>query len=234
MNGPAASVPDAERAVDAMAAYYVQRAAVYERVYHRPWRQAELRAMEAALPARFEGREVLEVACGTGWWTPHGAQRAKRWLATDLNPETMAVARAKALPAGVEFAAVDAYALDTLAPQAFDAAFAGCWWSHVPLARLPGWLALLHRRLRPGARVLFIDNRYVEGDSTPVHRWDADGNGYQWRQLDDGSRHEVLKNFPTPGQARAALGAGIAGFEWVEHPHYWQLAYTLAEPPAER
>jgi hypothetical protein len=37
------------------------------------------------------------VACGTGWWTPHGARDAAQWWATDLNPETMAVARAKAL-----------------------------------------------------------------------------------------------------------------------------------------
>ncbi len=234
MSAPAARAQDAERAVDAMAAYYAQRAAIYERVYHRPWRQAGLRAMEAALPALFEGREVLEVACGTGWWTPHGALRAKRWLATDLNPETMAVARAKPLPAGVAFATADAYALDALAPRTFDAAFAGCWWSHVPLARLPGWLAMLHRRLRPGARVVFIDNRCIEGDSTPVHRVDADGNGYQWRQLDDGSRHEVLKNFPTPQQARAMLGMGVSGFEWTDHPHYWQLAYTVDDPLAER
>jgi ubiquinone/menaquinone biosynthesis C-methylase UbiE len=94
-----------------MQAYYARRAAYYERVYFKPERQTDLRAMEAWLPPLFAGRRVLEVACGTGWWTPHGARDARHWLATDINPETMAVARAKALPACVELATADAYTL---------------------------------------------------------------------------------------------------------------------------
>ncbi|MBK6469900.1 MAG: class I SAM-dependent methyltransferase [Betaproteobacteria bacterium] len=211
-----------------MAAYYVQRAAYYERVYFKPERQVDLRAMEAALPVEFAGRDVLEIACGTGWWTPHAARDATSWLATDLNPETMALARAKALPAGVRFATVDAYRLD--APEAkgpFTAAFAGCWWSHVPLQRLPGWLALLHARLAPGARVVFLDNSYVQTSSTPISRTDAAGNTYQQRTLDDGSEHEVLKNFPTHEQAAAMLGPRAHDLRWQEYTHYWQLSYAL-------
>ena len=214
--------------VEGMAAYYVQRAAYYERVYFKPERQVDLRAMEAALPVEFAGRDVLEIACGTGWWTPHAARDATSWLATDLNPETMALARAKALPAGVRFATVDAYRLD--APEAkgpFTAAFAGCWWSHVPLQRLPGWLALLHARLAPGARVVFLDNSYVQTSSTPISRTDAAGNTYQQRTLDDGSEHEVLKNFPTREQAAAMLGPRAHDLRWQEYTHYWQLSYAL-------
>jgi len=44
---------------------------------------------------------------------------------------------------------------------------------------------------------VFFDNRYVEGSSTPISRRDAQGNTYQARKLDNGSAHEVLKNFPT-------------------------------------
>lgn len=207
--------------------YYAKRAAYYERVYHKPERQAELRAMEAALPALFEGRRVLEIACGTGWWTPHGAARAQRWLATDLNPETMAVAQAKAMPACVEFRGVDAYTLQELGDERFDAAFAGFWWSHVPLARLPAWLATLHSRLEPGARVVMLDNRYVPGNSTAISRTDDDGNTYQQRPLDDGTTQEVLKNFPSADQARAMLGAGAQDLHWTEHPHYWLLDYRF-------
>jgi len=214
--------------VDGMVAYYAQRAVYYERVYHRPARQANLRALEATLAAAFAGRHGLEIACGTGWWTPHAAARAASWLATDLNPETMAVARSKALPASVRFLELDAYAMDALGEARFDAAFAGCWWSHVPLALLPGWLAALHARLVPGARVVMLDNRYVEGDSTPIARRDADGNGYQQRTLDDGSAHEVLKNFPRAEAAIAALGPRARDAVWDEGSHYWTLSYTLA------
>jgi demethylmenaquinone methyltransferase/2-methoxy-6-polyprenyl-1,4-benzoquinol methylase len=216
-----------------MAAYYAQRATYYERVYFKPERQADLRAMEAALAepvdGPFAGRRVLEIACGTGWWTPHGAARAAHWRATDLNPETLAVAQAKpALPSCVQFQTVDAYTLAELGDERFDAAFAGCWWSHVPLARLGAWLDTLHARLLPGAVVVLLDNRYVPGSSTPLSRTDADGNTYQQRTLDDGSTHEVLKNFPAPAQAIAALGPRARDAQWLDWTHYWALRYTLA------
>ena len=211
-----------------LARYYAQRAESYERIYQKPERQAELRALEAWLPGCFAGRHVLEIACGTGWWTPHGARDAAAWLATDLNPETLAIARAKALPACVQVSQLDAWRLDTLGTQRFDAAFAGFWWSHVERARLPGWLDQLHARLQPGARVVFLDNRYVPGSSTPIARTDAAGDSWQRRTLDDGSVHEVLKNFPTRDEALAALGGHVRAAEWIEHPHYWVLSYTLA------
>ncbi len=211
-----------------LARYYAQRAESYERIYQKPERQVELRALEAWLPSVFAGRRVLEIACGTGWWTPHGARDAAAWRATDLNPETLAIARTKALPACVQVTALDAWRLDTLGALRFDAAFAGFWWSHVERARLPGWIGQLHAQLEPGARVVFIDNRYVAGSSTPIARTDAAGDSWQRRTLDDGSVHEVLKNFPTRDEALAALGGQVRDAEWIEHPHYWVLSYTLA------
>ena len=214
--------------VEDMREYYARRAEYYERVYFKPERQTDLRAMEAWLPSMFKGRRVLEVACGTGWWTVHGARDSAAWSATDLNPETMALARAKAMPACVQFATVDAYTLAELGPQTFDAAFTGCWWSHVPLARLPGWLALLHSRLEPGAPVVILDNSFVQTSSTPLTRRDAEGNTYQNRTLDDGSVHEVLKNFPKPHDAFAMLGPRAREPKWINHEHYWILTYQLA------
>ena len=211
-----------------MRVYYAQRAAYYERVYFKPERQVDLRAMEAWLPTVFAGRHVLEIACGTGWWTLHGARDALHWLATDLNPETVALARAKPMPAAVRFATVDAYTMAVLGNAQFDAAFTGCWWSHVPLARLPGWLATLHARLVPGARVVMLDNAYVQASSTPISRRDEAGNTYQNRPLDDGSVHEVLKNFPTREEAVAMLGPRAHDAKWIEYEHYWVLSYLLS------
>ena len=208
--------------------YYRRRATYYERVYQKPERQTDLRAIEAWLPEVFKGRRVLEVACGTGWWTPFGAVDALSWLATDLSPETMEVARVKAMPAQVRFETVDAYSLAELGARSFDGAFAACWWSHVPLTRLAGWLATLHARLEPGARVVMLDNRFVPTSSTPLSRRDGDGNTYQRRTLDDGTVHEVLKNFPTREQAVALLGARARDPQWTAYQHYWVLSYLLA------
>jgi SAM-dependent methyltransferase len=210
-----------------MQRYYAQRAQEYERIYAKPERQADLAAIKAWLPAQFEHRRVLEIACGTGYWTPHAAARSQAWLATDVNEEVLALARTKSVPhERVRFEVADAYALGP--GREFDGAFAGFWWSHVPLQRAGDWLAGLHRCLVPGARVVLLDNRYVEGSSTPISRRDEHGNTYQLRRLDDGSTHEVLKNFPEHAWLRFFLGARISGFEWTEWDHFWACSYRVA------
>jgi SAM-dependent methyltransferase len=224
--------PAADLATDAaLRRYYADRAASYEAIYAKPERQADLRATEAWLPTNFAGRRVLEIACGTGWWTPHGARDAAHWLATDANEETLAIARTKALPPGrVDFRVLDAYALDDLGGERFDAAFAGFWWSHVPLGRLPSWLAALHAHLEPGAVVVIMDNRYVPGSSTPIARRDAEGNTWQARPSPGGGTREVLKNFPEEGEARAAVeasGPRPRDLRWHAWPFFWALSYRL-------
>ncbi len=218
-----------------LGAYYARRSESYERIYAKPERKVDLRTLEALLPDCFSRRRVLEIACGTGWWTPHGARDAADWLATDLNPETMAIARHKALPSCVRFQVLDALTLQALEVACFDGAFAGHWWSHLSLAQLPPWLALLHGRMAPGARVVMLDNAYVEGSSTPITRVDGQGNGYQLRSLDDGSQHEVLKNFPSEAQALQLLqqaarigGRQVRQAHWHAVGHYWLLDYVLA------
>lgn len=211
-----------------MRAYYAQRALSYERIYAKPERQADLRRLEALLPALFDGRRVLEVACGTGYWIPFGASRCASWHATDLNDETLQIARSKALPAQVSFQRCDAYTLAGLGRSDFDGAFAGFWWSHVAHRRLRAWLATLHARLEPGARVVLLDNRFVAGSSTPISRRDDEGNSYQQRTLDDGSTHEVLKNFPGRDEALAAVTPAARDAHWTELDHYWLLDYALA------
>ncbi len=209
-------------------AYYAARAAEYERIYAKPERQADLARLHALVPAHFAGRRVLEIACGTGYWTSLVAPVAAAVTATDATAEVLEIARTKPLPAGrVEFRLADAYALDAV-PGRFDAAFAGFWWSHVPRQDLRRFLAGLHRRLEPGARVVLLDNRYVEGSSTPLARTDGDGNTYQRRRLEDGTEHEVLKNFPPAPEVRREIAAAGGGrVELLELPYYWVASYEV-------
>jgi demethylmenaquinone methyltransferase/2-methoxy-6-polyprenyl-1,4-benzoquinol methylase len=207
-----------------MERYYAQRAAEYEKIYAKPERQADLARMRSDIPALFEGARVLEIACGTGYWTPLIAARAESVVALDYNEETIAIARTKAYPrANVRFVQGDAYALPERTEN-FSAAYAGFWWSHVPLSRLHAFLRGLHDRLEPGAVVAFMDNRYVEGSSTPLSRRDNEGNTYQTRRLADGSTHEVLKNFPTPQELREHLGAET---QITEYEYYWVASYRI-------
>jgi SAM-dependent methyltransferase len=211
--------------MDHLAEYYAKRASEYERIYARPERQRDLAALKERVRKMLAGRRVLELACGTGYWTEVFAPVAKEVVALDVNKEVLDIARAKSYPAGrVEFVQADCYAPPDFGRR-HDALFAGFWWSHVPLQRLDAFLAAAVAAAAPRALVAFIDNRYVEGSSSPVERRDAEGNGYQWRTLDDGSRHEVLKNFPAESElikrtVKHGWGANVELYE-----HYWLLSY---------
>ncbi|HUN67743.1 MAG TPA: class I SAM-dependent methyltransferase [Burkholderiales bacterium] len=211
--------------MDKLAEYYARRAAEYERVYAKPERQADLAALRERIGSLFAGRKVLELACGTGYWTEVIAGRAGEVLALDVNKEVLEIAKTKGIPEEkVNFSVASAYDIPDF-DRTHDALFAGFWWSHVPLQQLDAFLDAAVRAVAPGALIAFLDNRYVEGSSTAIARRDAEGNSYQRRTLDDGSTHEVLKNFPAESDlirraARCGWGAHVDLFA-----HYWLLTF---------
>ncbi len=201
--------------------YYAQRAAEYERIYAKPERQVDLAGLRLRLSELCAGRAVYEVACGTGYWTQVIASQAASVFATDRNEAVLALARAKSWPPGrVTWAIADAFALPP-PPNACDAGLAAFWWSHVRNEELDAFASGFFARLGSGARFIFLDNRYVEGSSTPVARIDAGGNAYQRRRLDDGSEHDVLKNFPTEADVARQLAPYVRRVRWETCTHYW-------------
>lgn len=204
-------------------AYYARRAREYERIYDKSSRQDELAWLRGRLPALFAGRRVLEVACGTGYWTQHIARRARHVTACDINEPVLEVAREKGLaPRRVRFVKADAFAPGAVS-QGCDAAFAGFWWSHVARESIARWLSALAAALPSGALVAVLDNRFVPGDSTPLSRRDRLGNTYQFRKLLSGEEAEILKNFPTAAELSDGLRP-FAAEAWLEETdHFWLL-----------
>ena len=214
---------DAPELVD----YYRRRAKEYEQIYEKPERQADLSVLKELVSRELAGHQLLEIACGTGYWTQVCAPHAQSVLAVDLAEETLEIARAKEYPFGkVRFGIADAYRLEDV-PGTFTAGLACFWWSHIPRARRRGFLDGWHRRLGPGAKVLLLDNRYVEGSSTPLSRTDAAGDSYQLRRLADGSAHEVLKNFPDSRELLESVQGLAREVRITELPYYWCLSYQL-------
>lgn len=210
----------------ALAEYYARRALEYEAIYQKPERQPDLAVLRQRIPALLAGTDVLEVACGTGYWTAYIAPRVRSVRATDFNEAVLAVARAKGWPDHVAFQQADAFSLEAIAGR-FTAGFGGFWWSHVEKSRLSAFLDQFHAVLGAGARVVFVDNRYVEGSSTPMARQDAEGNTYQHRRLQDGSAHEVLKNFPEREEVFAVLEHRATEVIYEALDYYWLVGYRV-------
>jgi ubiquinone/menaquinone biosynthesis C-methylase UbiE len=175
----------------------------------------------------FAGARVLEIACGTGYWTQFIAEVATCVRATDLTPETLSIAKARVARPHVEFLIGDAYA-PAQSSGRFDAAFAGFWFSHVPIARRDAFLSTLSAALDPGAKVVLLDNRYVAGSSSAISDRDADGNTYQLRTLADGTIHRVLKNFPSKADLLTLARRAGDDARVVEWQYYWAVEYMTA------
>lgn len=205
--------------------YYAARAKKYDQVYSKPERQSDLRRLEAWLPNALTGRNVLELACGTGYWTQFYAPAARKVVGIDSSRETLDIAQTRIL-ANVQLLQGDAYHLPPL-DIGFDASFAGFWWSHIPLQRIPAFLKTLHASLQPGAKVIFIDNRFVQGSSTPISERTEEGDTYQQRSLDDGSIHRVLKNFPNADELLRNIEHYSNEASYRQWEYFWALEYTL-------
>src|SRR5947208_14631058 len=135
--------------------YYAARADEYEQIYALPERQKDIARLRAMLQALLSGHDVLEVACGTGYWTLPISVTARSILATDVGEEVLALARQKPYPEGkVRFLLTDAFTLAGVDGR-FSAGFAGFWWSHVPRSRLRAFLEVFQRKLGPGSLVVF-------------------------------------------------------------------------------
>jgi len=225
---------DAGNLVAATSAYYAARSPVYDETAG----YSDLEAEQIRIPIKarfqglFKGHTVLEIACGTGYWTHTIGEVAESVLATDINPCLLALARDRCKDlCNVSFQIADAYTLAGV-PTGFSAAFGIWWWSHVSRELLSVFLRVLHSKLQPGAPVLFVDQLPYAGH---FRRQDPQGNTIERRSLPDGRSFEIIKNFPTGEDVRGAL-AGIAHkVEYIERPDEksWNVTYNVStESPA--
>jgi SAM-dependent methyltransferase len=209
--------------------YYSKRAGEYELIYRFPERQQDLEKLRSFLKTEFKDYNVLEIACGTGYWTEIIASTAKSVLAVDINSEVIEIARSKNYPFNnVEFLISDIYSL-TGSEKKFNALFGGFIWSHISLEKLTGFTDTLHDKIKKNSKVIFIDNLYIEGSSTPIFKADEEGNTYQLRKLSDGTEHLVLKNFPSKEEITEQLTGKAVNFELIHLDYYWILKYFKAD-----
>jgi demethylmenaquinone methyltransferase/2-methoxy-6-polyprenyl-1,4-benzoquinol methylase len=181
-------------------AYYRARAGEYDEIY------AEREMLDTLVGQLPISGDVLELACGTGRWTPVLAGRARSVTAVDAAPEMIAIARDRVRGLPVEFVTADLFGWRPT--RRYDTVFFGFWLSHVPPALFEAFWSTVRGALHPAGRVCLLDTsdreREVEevlpGESAPAAR----------RLLNDGRQYRVVKLFYTPQE----LTARLAGLGW--------------------
>jgi demethylmenaquinone methyltransferase/2-methoxy-6-polyprenyl-1,4-benzoquinol methylase len=205
-------------------AYYRARAGEYDQLYLRTGRYdrgpegnrqwfAELAQVAGALAAFAPAGRVLELACGTGWWTTQLARYAGSVTAMDSSPEALAINRARLGTSRVEHVQADLFSWRPT--TRFDVVFFGFWLSHVPPERFESFWDLVRACLAPGGRVFFVDSLYNEASTAVDHRLEGPEATTVKRRLNDGREFRIVKVFYRPDE----LAARLAGMGWQVEVH---------------
>ena len=207
--------------------YYRDRANEYEKVYSKPERQSELLQAGKMLQDIFKEKEVIEIACGTGYWTEKIGVTARNIFATDINDAVLEIAKTKTYPLGnVTFQTANFHRLPNL--KKYESLFGGFIWSHIHLEVLSKFIYTANNLVVPNGTIVFMDNTYIKGSNLPVTEEDDAGNSYQIRTLENGTTHKVLKNFPTETFIRELLKGKAAEIEFIQLKYYWILKYKCS------
>ena len=214
-----APTPGVDRDADLLA-YYEARAPEYDDWYLRRGRYAHGPIHDAAWHAELDaaGRwldalpirgQIVELAAGTGWWSPLLASKGELSL-YDGTAAPLERARERLVAHGLRahLHVRDAWAEPD---RAVDAVFVGFWLSHVPRERLEGFLSLVRRWLRPAGTFAFIDSRLDPQSGATDHPALSDGTSV--RRLDDGREFTIVKVHYDPSEIEEALMR--AGFDAV-------------------
>jgi demethylmenaquinone methyltransferase/2-methoxy-6-polyprenyl-1,4-benzoquinol methylase len=224
-----------------MVDYYEARAAEYDDWYLRRGRYAhgpihdqawtaELDAATLWLDRQPLAGEIVELAAGTGWWSPLLASKGDLSI-YDAASAPLDLARDRLLAHGLRahIHVRDAWAEPD---RAVDVIFCGFWLSHVPRTRLGAFLGLARRWLRPGGSLLVIDSRPDPSSGALDQPATSDAelaDGIVRRRLADGREFRVVKVLYTPDELEAAfLAAGFRAAEMTSTPRFFVLGRAEA------
>lgn len=208
-----------------MLQYYEKRQSEYESIYAKPERQKDLIWLETQLAGLVAGYNVLELACGTGYWTRRISSSAISVHATDASSQLAAGAVKRCSGRNVSSGTLDAFEIPK-SPK-FDCVLAGFFFSHVLIEQQSQFMAGIADAFESGTRAILFDNKYIKGSSTPISRRAVSGDTFQFRELLDGSTHEVLKNFPGRDQLHKTLSEVCRHVVIKESQYFWLASGVL-------
>ena len=207
-----------------MQEYYNARAHEYEQIYFRdiPPRRKEIDDEVIRLEELAADKKVIDLACGTGYWTEILARKAKSVLAVDASKEMIAKASEKNYRAPVEPAQADMFTAGQ--DHAYDLVANGFWFSHQPRQNWQEYFDLLKRLVKPDGLIWTIDNNPpAEGSVQESLGLDEDGNNFKRRKLDDGTEYVILKNYFEASELRQIFQSQFQIERFTYGEYYWSL-----------
>ncbi len=203
--------------------YYRARAPEYEQIYYRdvPERRKEIDDECVKVKAIAKDKTVLDLACGTGYWSRVASETAKEIVASDIAPEMIIQAKTKKYNCRVEFVMSDLYHLP-FKPNSFDLTFLGFWLSHEPKQNYSVLFDSITVPLKPDGQIWMIDNNPpAEGSHVDSTGADEYGNNLKVRRLDNGNEYVILKNYFSKEELERILSERFRLIDFVFKKYYW-------------
>ncbi len=144
---------DGEALIAEQMAYYRARAPEYDETFGGSHDPVVIGALDAFQPAG----TVLELAGGTGAWTESIVRHpaVTRIVVLDASPEMLELHARRVDDSRVERRVTDLFSWEP--DERFDLVTFAFWISHVPPARFAEFWSRVESALKPGGRVLFVD-----------------------------------------------------------------------------
>lgn len=210
-----------------VAKYYALMGEALEDKYLEPDMDEDIDDMSIHLGNVLAGHTVLELGCGTGFWTEVAAESAASVLAVDINASLVDIARERPMTEGkVSFRVADALDLPEDIGK-FSAVLVSFLWSHLNKKEQEQMLATLRKRLGKDVLLVILDDAFVEGFSETIARTDPDGTTYQILTTPEGERIEVAKSYQSDSALRKRLGTAVKEIKIERIEFFWILTCRL-------
>jgi ubiquinone/menaquinone biosynthesis C-methylase UbiE len=210
-----------------VAKYYALLGEALEDKYLEPDMDEDIDDMSIHLGNLLAGHTVLELGCGTGFWTEVVAEAAASVVALDINANLVDIARERGIPEGkVTFRVADALDLPDDIGK-FSAVLVSFLWSHLNKKEQEQLLATLKKRLGKDVLLVILDDSFVEGFSETIARTDADGTTYEILTAPDGERFEVPKSYQSDSALRKRVGGVGKEIKIERVEFFWILTCRL-------
>jgi len=205
--------------------YYSKRAPEYEQIYFRdmPDRRKEIEDEVAFVKELCAGKNVLDIACGSGYWTERISETASSIVACDISAEMLDIAKQKKFYCPVNFIRSNLNYLP-FAPNSFDIVVLGFWFSHHPSQDYPNLFSNITYPLKAGNLLWLIDNNPpAEGSVNQSHHVDDHGNNFKKRFLDNKKEYIILKNYFEKDELKDIFSPFYKINRLIYGKYYWSV-----------
>ncbi len=133
--------------------------------------------------------QILELACGTGFWTETLLRMGSQVTAVDAAPEMLNITKARLGEERIKYQQADLFQWEPKGE--YDLVFFANWLSHVPPFALDDFLDKVRRAIHPGGYLAIVDQHAPSNTDKEV----AKEYIYATRPLENGRQFTIVKAF---------------------------------------